>query len=233
MILSLMVPVLLARSMGMNSIVLAQGSTQAGGQGMWFLFLAPMAALIFFISSVAEVGRAPFDLLEAESEIVAGFNIEYSGLKFGMFFVGEFLHAFTVALIFATLFLGGWQGPWADRYPILGFIYFSVKTALVYFLSLAMRFSLPRFRIDQMMDINWKLLTPLSLVLVSATAVADKLMGGTPAFIRFVVFLALNVAILAATLEIMRRRGSQVRRLAGDSPVATSLPTVQHDNPHA
>ena len=181
MVLALLVPVLLARSMGMNSIVLAQGD-QAGTQGMWFLFLAPLAALIFFISSVAEVGRAPFDLIEAESEIVAGFNIEYSGLKFGMFFVGEFLHAFTVSLIFAALFLGGWQGPGAAQYPILGFIYFSIKTALVYFLSLAMRFSLPRFRIDQMMDLNWKLLTPLSLAVVAVTALAEKLLAGSPVF---------------------------------------------------
>ena len=230
MILALLVPVLLARSMGLNSIVQAQGSPTGG---IWFLFMAPAAALIFFICSVAEVGRAPFDLIEAESEIVAGFNIEYSGLKFGMFFVGEFLHAFTVALIFATLFLGGWQGPGADQYPILGFIYFSIKTALVHFLSLTLRFSLPRFRIDQMMDLNWKLLTPLSLVLVGATALADKLKTGTPVFIRMVVFLVLNVAILAVTLEIMRRRGSRAKQAAGPGPAAAGLPAVQHDSTHA
>jgi NADH-quinone oxidoreductase subunit H len=234
MILSLLVPVLLARSMGLNKIVEVQGGASGG---VWFLFLAPAAALIFFICSVAEVGRAPFDLIEAESEIVAGFNIEYSGLKFGMFFVGEFLHAFTVALIFSTLFLGGWQGPGADQSPILGFIYFSVKTALVHFLSLTLRFSLPRFRIDQMMDLNWKVLTPLSLVLVGATAIADKLMTGTPSFIRMVVFLVLNVAILAITLEIIRRRGSQVRQAASVAPATVAAPTAvglpEHDITHA
>lgn len=227
MILSLLVPVLLARSMGLNSIVAAQGPGQ-GSQGIWFLFLAPAAAMIFFISSVAEVGRAPFDLIEAESEIVAGFNIEYSGLKFGMFFVGEFLHAFTVALIFSALFLGGWQGPWAQQAPILGFVWFAIKTALVYFLSLTLRFSLPRFRIDQMMDINWKLLTPLSLAVVAVMALADKLMTATPFFIRLVVFLVLNVALIAVTLEIMRRRGRQARQAA-----VVDAPVVKHDQAHA
>ena len=241
MILSLLVPVLLARSMGLNKIVEVQGGASGG---VWFVFLAPAAALVFFICSIAEVGRAPFDLIEAESEIVAGFNIEYSGLKFGMFFVGEFLHAFTVALIFSTLFLGGWQGPGADQSPILGFIYFSVKTALVHFLSLTLRFSLPCFRIDQMMDLNWKVLTPLSLVLVGATALADKLMTGTPSFIRMVVFLVMNVAILAIALEIMRRRGSQSRQAVSAAHAAVAAPAAAvvpaavaglpgHDSPRA
>ena len=114
MILSLFVPVLLARSMDLNVIVHAQPVA--------FIVAAPIAALIFFISSVAEVGRTPFDLLEAESEIVAGFHIEYSGMKFGMFFVAEFMHAFTVGALFAVLFLGGWRGPWAEQIPLLGVV---------------------------------------------------------------------------------------------------------------
>jgi NADH-quinone oxidoreductase subunit H len=215
MVLALIVPVILSGTMGINSLVKTQS--------IWFILLAPLAAFIFFISSQAEVGRAPFDLLEAESEIVTGFQVEYSGLKFGMFFVGEFLHAFTTALIFSTLFLGGWQGPWASQAPIVGFIWFSIKTALVYFLTLALRFSLPRFRIDQMMDINWKLLTPLSLAVVGVTALADKLMAGVPIVIRLVVFLALNAIMLAVTLEIMRRRGGQ----------AVDTAASQHDHAHA
>jgi len=103
MVLALLVPVLLSGSMGMQTIVEAQ-------RGVPFILLAPVAGIIFFLSSLAEVGRAPFDLLEADSEIVAGYNIEYSGLKFGMFFVAEFLHAFTISALTATLFLGGWGG---------------------------------------------------------------------------------------------------------------------------
>jgi NADH-quinone oxidoreductase subunit H len=119
MVLALLVPVLLGRSMGINSLV--------GAQSVWFIVLSPIAALIFFTSSMAETGRAPFDLLEAESELVAGYQTEYSGLKFGMFYVGEFLHAFTISALTATLFLGGWRGPWAEQLPILGVAWFFIK----------------------------------------------------------------------------------------------------------
>src|SRR5512135_1561995 len=166
MVISLLVPVMLAGSMKLNEIVKAQEP--------WFILTAPVAALIFFISSIAENGRAPFDLLEAESEIVAGFNVEYSGLKFGFFFVGDFLHAFTNALLFSVVFLGGWTGPGADTYPILGFVFLMVKTSLMYFLGLLVRFSLPRFRIDQMMNINWKMLTPIALGAFIVPAIIDK-----------------------------------------------------------
>jgi len=111
MVISLMIPVMLAGSLGVKEIV--------EKQTIPFLFYSPIAALVFFLTSVAESGRAPFDLVEAESEIVAGFNIEYSGLKFGMFFVAEFLHAFTISLLFATLFLGGWRGPFTEQIPLL------------------------------------------------------------------------------------------------------------------
>lgn len=196
MTLSLLVPVLLARSMGMNTIVKAQP--------IWFILLAPLPALIFFITSVAEVGRAPFDLTEAESEIVAGFNIEYSGLKFGMFFVGEFLHAFTISLLFTALFLGGWQGPWAQEYPILGFVYFSIKTMLVYFIVIFFRGSFPRFRIDQVMDLNWKIFTPIALMAVASAAVIEKVTIGSGEIIRIGAHFAANMMILAIAIMVSR-----------------------------
>lgn len=167
MVLALLVPVLLARTMGINSLVFAQD--------VWFVALAPLAALMFLITSIAEIGRAPFDLLEAESEIVAGYQIEYSGLKFGMFYVGDFLHAFTISALTATLFFGGWRGPGAEAYPILGVAYFFIKSFLLYFVVVLARIALPRFRIDQMLNFNWKFLTPLALVLLMATAVVEKL----------------------------------------------------------
>lgn len=196
MVVSLLVPVMFAGSMGLNAIVQAQE--------IWFIVLAPLAALVFFISSVAEIGRAPFDLVEAESELVAGFNIEYSGLKFGMFYVADFLHAFTVSLLFATLFLGGWRGPGAEQYPILGFIYYLAKTALVYFVIILMRGSLPRFRIDQMMYLNWKLLTPLSLAAVVFTALVDKLAQGGGPLLRVASLLAMNLALLLITDRLLK-----------------------------
>jgi NADH-quinone oxidoreductase subunit H len=168
MVLALLVPVLLSGSMGMQAIV-------EGQRPIPFFVLAPIAALIFFISSLAEVGRAPFDLLEADSEIVAGYNIEYSGLKFGMFFVAEFLHAFTISALTATLFLGGWSGPWVDLYPVLGMLYFIIKSSIVYFVVIWIRGSFPRIRIDQMNALNWKFITPVALFGLVFTAVAEKL----------------------------------------------------------
>jgi NADH-quinone oxidoreductase subunit H len=168
MVLSLLVPVLLSGSMGMATIVQAQ-------RPIPFLVLAPVAGIIFFLSSLAEVGRAPFDLLEADSEIVAGYNIEYSGLKFGMFFVAEFLHAFTISALTATLFLGGWSGPWVDLYPILGILYFILKTSIVYFVVIWIRGSFPRIRIDQMNALNWKFITPVALFGLVFSAIAEKL----------------------------------------------------------
>jgi NADH-quinone oxidoreductase subunit H len=166
LILSLLVPVLLARSMDLTTII--------ERQDVWFIVAAPVAALIFFLTSVAEVGRTPFDLLEAESEIVAGFHIEYSGMKFGMFFVAEFLHAFTVGVLTAVLFLGGWRGPGAEAYPWLGVLYFTLKAFAGYFAVILLRAALPRIRIDHMLDLNWKFLVPVSLAAVVFTIVVDK-----------------------------------------------------------
>ena len=166
MVLALLVPVLLTQDMGVNELVRQQN--------VWYIIVAPLAALLFFISSQAEIGRAPFDLLEAESELVAGYQTEYSGLKFGFFYVGEFVHAFTVSALFATLFLGGWRGPGAEAYPILGTSYFMVKAFVVYFFVILLRITMPRLRIDQMLNFNWKFLTPIALVMLMVTAVIEK-----------------------------------------------------------
>lgn len=203
MVLALLVPTMLAGSMGMVAIVESQRS-------MWFVVLAPLAALLFFISSMAEAGKAPFDLLEAESEIVAGYNIEYSSMAFGMFFVGEFLHGFTLAALTVTLFFGGWLGPGVDTYTWLGLIYFLLKTAIVYFVVVWVRGTLPRLRIDQVNAFNWKFLVPLALVVVVVTAVADKLAtsvgwGRTPAM------LVANGLVFLGTLVVMQRYGRAQR----------------------
>ena len=204
MALASLVPVLLAGSMSMQEIVLAQ-------KGLPFLLLAPVAALIFFVSSIAEVGRAPFDLLEAESEIVAGFHIEYSGLKFGMFFVAEFLHAFTISALTAVLFLGGWRGPWAEQYTALGFLYFLVKTSLIYFVVIWIRGSFPRIRIDQMNALNWKLITPVALAGLVVTAVAEKvaLELGAP---RLLTHLVGNVLLIFAAVAGLGAYARAARR---------------------
>lgn len=203
MVLALMIPVIFVNSLNITEIV--------ANQNIWFVFLTPLAALIFLITSMAEVGRAPFDLTEAESEIVAGYHTEYSGMKFGMFYVGEFLHVFTVGALLGTIFLGGWRGPWAEQIPFLGVIYFYIKAFFGYFLITWWRLSLPRIRIDHMLNFAWKILTPLMLVLLILTAILDRVLGGlnysfqqTP-YVYGLSMLVLNVILIWVFVEIMKR----------------------------
>lgn len=167
MVLTLLIPVMLASTLSMQGLVQAQHIA--------FIFVAPLSALIFLISSHAENGRAPFDLLEAESELIAGYNIEYSGMAFAMFYLAEFMHAFFIAIVFAVLFLGGWRGPGAETLPILGIFYLFAKSIGVYLLTIWLRLTVPRVRIDQLLDLNWKVLVPISLVNLTVMALVFKL----------------------------------------------------------
>lgn len=206
LVVSLLVPVMFAGSMGLTDIVAAQD--------VWFLVLAPVPALLFFISSIAENGRAPFDLLEADSEIVAGFNIEYSGLKFGFFFVGDFLHSFTISLVFATLFMGGWRGPGAETYPILGLVYLVVKSMVCYLSILMLRASLPRLRIDQLLDYNWKELTPISLITLMVLAVVYKVTQTSGLWLQAGVLFVTNLVVWFGIQWVLTRRRRQRTRRA-------------------
>ena len=218
MILALLVPVLLARSMGMQTIVAAQNP--------WYLFVVPLAALILFISSIAELGRTPFDISEAESEIVAGFHIEYTGMKFGLFYAGELLHALTVSALIATLFLGGWRGPFVDQVPILGPIYLFIKAFLVYYLIMWVRYSFPRVRIDQMLGFNWKFLTPLALLLLIVVAILDKLLVGVSQVGYVLVMLGANLVIVWGAVLVLRTYARFERKRIGEErPVAISPDT--------
>jgi NADH-quinone oxidoreductase subunit H len=156
LVLALLVPVMISGTMSMQGLVWAQG-------GMWYIAMIPVTFVIFFIANQAETGRAPFDLLEAESEIIAGYNIEYSGFKWGVFMASEFLHAFTVSVLAAVIFLGGWWGPFVDQVPALGFVYLGLKTTVIYLFGLVLRATVPRIRIDQLMSFNWKFLVPISI----------------------------------------------------------------------
>ncbi len=210
LILSLIVPVLLARSMSLVTIVDAQ-------KEVWFIFMAPVAALIFFITSIAETGRAPFDLLEAESEIVAGFHIEYSGMKFGMFFVAEFLHAFTVGALTAVLFLGGWHVPFvpgAEQIPVIGIVVFMIKAFIGYFVVIWVRTTLPRIRIDHMLELNWKGLVPLSLASIVVTMLVDKAIEPLNLLPigRAIFLLAANVIMAWVALSLVGRTARRLRR---------------------
>lgn len=219
MVISLMVPVILARSMGLKDIV--------DFQSVWFILLAPLAAIIFLIANIAELGRTPFDLIEAESEIVAGFHIEYTGMKFGLFYAGELLHALTVGAIFSTLFLGGWRGPGAEAYPILGVVYFFAKSFLIYWVIMWVRYTFPRIRIDQMLNFNWKFLTPLSLVVLMVTAVFDKILPRANMTVYVLGMVAVNFVIAWITLQIVRSRARiERKRVAEPRPVARPPQTM-------
>ena len=222
MVIALLIPVLLAGTMGLNSIV--------ESQNVWFIFVSPVAAFLFFISSQAEIGRAPFDLLEAESELVAGYQTEYSGLKFGMFYVGEFLHAFTVSALTTTLFLGGWRGPGAEHSAFFGLFWFFLKTFIVYFFVIVLRISMPRLRIDQLLNFNWKFLTPIALVLLITTAVVEKLVvqyilpGVTETsghIIRTLAHLGVNVVLVWVIYEVQKRSVKKTpKTVASPRPIA-------------
>lgn len=198
MAFAMLIPVFMARSMSLNQII--------EGQQVWNIITMPVAFLIYFLCTLAEVGRSPFDLLEAESEIVAGYHTEYSGLKFGMFFVGDFLHAFTISILGALLFLGGWRGPGVELYPTLGLVYVIIKTIFVYMLMMIVRGTLPRLRIDQMMDFAWKVMTPLMMVLLIGTIVIDSLTAQSSVWIQSAVYLAFNLGLILITLIILNRR---------------------------
>jgi NADH-quinone oxidoreductase subunit H len=136
----------------------------------WFIFFQPIAFIIFYISSLAEAGRAPFDLPETENELIAGFATEYGGMKFGLFFGAEYVHMIVVSFLMATLFLGGWAGPFVTQVPLLGVVYLLLKVAAIIFSMLWIRASLPRVRFDKLMKFNWKFLLPLSIANAVVTA---------------------------------------------------------------
>ena len=173
--LSLVPVVLYTGSLRISEIVAAQSSTltflgQAFGLPAWNLFVLAPSFLIFFVAAVAETNRAPFDLVEAEQEIVGGFHTEYSGLRFALFFLAEYINIFTMSALAVTLFLGGWSGPtWDGTLPavvsgLLPTVWFFLKVVVFLFLFVWLRATLPRLRYDQLMTLGWKRLIPASLV---------------------------------------------------------------------
>jgi NADH-quinone oxidoreductase subunit H len=163
LILSLLPIIFIANSLSLRDIVEAQN-------GLWFVIYQPFAFLIFFIASVAETNRTPFDLPEAESELVAGFHTEYTGMRFALFFLAEYTNIFIVCAIATTFFLGGYQGP-----ILPGIVWFFIKTYFLVFVILWMRWTFPRVRFDQLLNFSWKVLIPVALVNLIVTGGILKL----------------------------------------------------------
>jgi NADH-quinone oxidoreductase subunit H len=154
-------PVVLAGSLDLEQIVSRQG-------GLWFIFQQPLAFLLYFTGALAETNRAPFDLPEAETELVAGYHTEYSSMRFGLYFLGEYINMVIVSSIATTLFLGGWLSPlptsWLFFGAIPGFVWFLAKVMTLIFVMMWIRWTLPRLRYDRLMSLGWKVLLPLGLI---------------------------------------------------------------------
>lgn len=229
MVLAMLGPVLLVGSMRLGALSEAQSLSLFGfnlGFG-WIGFIMPGMFLIYFISALAEGEQTPFDLLEAESELIAGFHIEYSGMKFAMFFLAQFLNTFFLGAIAVMLFLGGWQGPFVDQFPILGLFYFVAKCFLVYVLTQWIKGTFPRVRIDQMMAYAWKVLVPMVLGLLLWQMLAMKLF--TPVWAQYLAIFIGNLIVIVVVLRILTRyfRSEELRtkrRFAPKSLIGTMQP---------
>jgi NADH-quinone oxidoreductase subunit H len=148
--------------------------------GWWFVFLQPLGFILFFVCGIAETNRAPFDLPEAESELVAGFHTEYSGFRFSLYFLAEYANMIAVSAMAVTLFFGGWLRPFPNvalpgflgllDAPLMGPVWFAIKVAIFLYCYLWFRWTWPRYRYDQLMKIGWQWLLPLAIANLVATA---------------------------------------------------------------
>ena len=180
-VLSIVGVIMIAGSLSLNDIVLAQDIP--------FILLQPLGFLIFFIGGLAEINRAPFDLMEADSELVAGFHTEYSGIKFAVFYLVEYGEALILSVLITVLFLAGWRGPVAPPW-----LWFLIKVGAVFFAIVWVRTTVPRVRIDQLMALAWKFLFPLALINLFITGIQVMVWpGGLPWPIIFI-----NMGIMAA-----------------------------------
>jgi len=169
--LSFLGPIMIAGSMSLVDIVNAQ-------KNVWFIVLQPVGAIIYFIAVIAEINRAPFDMPEAEQELTAGYHVEYSGMKFALYLMAEYIKMIAISMIGATMYLGGFQGPFVSQYPWLGPLYLFIKVVILLFILIWIRATLPRIRYDRLMAFGWKILFPIALLNVVVTAVVMKLVGG-------------------------------------------------------
>ncbi len=191
LVLSIVGVVLVAGSLSLNTIVLKQDIP--------FILLQPLGFLLFFAAACAEINRSPFDLMEADSEIVAGFHTEYSGMKFAMFYLVEYAEAIAMSAIITTLFLGGWRGPLLPPW-----LWFIVKTFIVFFVMVWTRTTLPRVRIDQLMALAWKFLFPLALINLFITAVQVLVWPDALPWLAVIINIAIMVILVVIWSKLFK-----------------------------
>jgi NADH-quinone oxidoreductase subunit H len=177
--LSIVGVLLIAGSLDLVKIVESQTGTWLGFIPKWNIFLQPFGFIVFFLSALAESNRIPFDLPEAEAELVAGYFTEYSSMKFAMFFMAEYFNLITSTSLATAIYFGGWIGPGVNKYPILSLLYFVLKVFVLIFVYMWIRFTLPRFRYDQLMRFGWRVLLPAAIlnIIITATVVLLVSMG--------------------------------------------------------
>ena len=216
MLTTLLIPTIFAGSMGIAAITKAQD--------VWFVVIAPLAAVIFLIAAIAELGRAPFDMGEAESELVSGYNIEYSGMKFGMFYAGELLHAFTYGGFWSILFFGGYRFFGLEQVsPFLAIAVVLFKAMVGYWIIMWVKYTLMRIRIDHMLAFNWKFLTPLAFVLLMVTAFMNALLADAPGWLYTSGMFLSNIVLTWIALEIARSNSRKLReKVEGVKKVVTT-----------
>jgi NADH-quinone oxidoreductase subunit H len=172
--LALVGPLMLAGTLSLVGVVEAQKNG-----GFWYIFPQLVAFFIYIVSGVAETNRNPFDLPEAESELVAGFHTEYSGMRFALLFLGEYANMIVISAVATTLFLGGWLPPFPHLLPFLsvvpGIFWFFLKVVVFLFVYIWFRGTFPRYRFDQLMDLGWKWMIPLALLNIFATGLVKLL----------------------------------------------------------
>ena len=168
--LSLVGVILMSGTLDLYKIVELQSGYVLGFIPRWNIGPQILGFIVYLTSAIAETNRVPFDLPEAETELVAGFHTEYSAMKFALFFMAEYVNMLTVSMLATTLFLGGWNGPGVASYPILGIFYFLIKIIFFLFLYIWLRGTLPRFRFDQLMNFGWKFLLPVAILNIIITA---------------------------------------------------------------
>ncbi len=221
MLTMLLIPTIFSGSMGMGAIIQSQK--------IWFVFLAPLAALIFLIAAIAELGRAPFDMAEGESELVSGYNIEYSGMKFGMFYAGELLHAFTFGGFWSILFFGGYRFFGLEQVnPLLAIAVIIFKAFVGYWIIMWVKYTLLRIRIDHMLGFNWKFLTPLAFTLLMVTALMNALLKGTSMPVYVAGMFLSNVVLAWIALEIARSYSRREREKVEGSKAAALVEAAHH-----
>ena len=210
-----------AGTLSMVGIVKAQLAYGPTGQGIWFIVAQPLGFVIYIIAGVAEVNRAPFDLPEAEQELTAGYLTEYSGLRWSLYQMAEYINMITVSSVAATLFFGGWSFFGLERIPGVSILVFVVKVAVFLFLFIWLRATLPRIRYDRLMRLGWQLLLPLAVLNVVITAIVVAL--GWPWWINGLAGLAVVVAVLLFVRSRTREIQAGISTQEGAIPMPATV----------